>query len=169
MYQCMYINLALILLYSHLVCVCVWVMFSFTCTSTVPLASVKPRDVHFFCMCVPQRSPAERQPVWDHHKLPNLLHSGKTSFCRIQHLKALFLTNICRPADGTTSQRRGLFCYCELRGCFPRCIRLDVLTCLLETLCCWCVTWLLFLELEKLVFVKRAQPSVTITTTMSSQ
>lgn len=65
--------------------------------------------VWYFCYWDPQRSALERQPVWDHHKLQNLLHSGKNpSFIQ----KSV---------------------YCELACVFPG---VSVPSCCQSTLCC---------------------------------
>lgn len=64
----------------------------------------------YFCYCDHQGPAFERQPVWDHHKLQNLLHSGK---------KPSFI------------QKR---VYCQLPCVFPG---VFVPGCCQSTLCCW--------------------------------
>ena len=44
-------------------------------------------------LCVHQGSPVERQPIWDHHQLPNLLHSGKIYFLLSHHPVTSFFTH----------------------------------------------------------------------------
>lgn len=68
------------------------------------------REMNYFCYCDRQRSAPERQPVWDHHKLQNLLHSGK---------------------NPSFIQKR---VYCQLASVFPG---VSVHGCCQYTLCCW--------------------------------
>lgn len=135
----------------------------------LPWATVKFRMI-IFSLLVHQRPPAERQPFWDHYKLQNVLHSGTTpSFCYSSNRLLVSHKHLTNQLCVSDDEVRAVLSFRAESLCIPRCIRPDVTCCCLWMLRCWCVTRTLSLWVLKVCFVKWAQPSVAIKTTISCQ